>query len=83
MTAKRKTAGFTMPARPAPADVDSWVAGAPAPAPAPAGKLARLTIDLDPELHAAFKVACAIKRVRMVDIAREAIAAWVRENGKT
>lgn len=87
MTTKRKAA-FSMPTHAA--DLDQWVAGADAPpepaaAPqeTPAAKPARLTIDLPPDVHARFKAACAIRRVQMVDVVREAIDHWMRESGKS
>ena len=52
------------------AELDHWVAGGGAAAAAPEGalrherpsaKVARLTIDLPPALHARFKATCALK----------------------
>ena len=71
------------------AQLDEWVKGAeqtPAPAAPPApsptgGKLARLTIDLPPELHARFKATCALKGTRMIDQVRGFIEDWTQKNG--
>jgi hypothetical protein len=73
---------FSLPQR---KPVDEWVenrAGDPTPAPAdppPKIKLARLTIDLDPDLHAKFKAACAIRRTRMIDEVRAFIEAYIQK----
>jgi hypothetical protein len=82
---------FKMPPRsePAAAKVDEWVAGrevaaAPESAPKtdrPQGKVARLTIDLTPELHARFKATCALKGTRMIDEVRQFIEGWTQKNG--
>jgi hypothetical protein len=63
---------FSMPQR---KPVDDWVErvgqGAQEPAEQqPKVKQARLTIDLDPDLHAKFKAACAMRRTRMIDEVR-------------
>jgi|KBSMisStandDraft_5_1062788.scaffolds.fasta_scaffold1512674_1 hypothetical protein len=82
---------FKMPPRtdPAAAKLDQWVAGgetAVAGSEAtprierPAGKVARLTIDLTPELHAKFKATCAIKGTRMIDEVRRFIEGWTQKN---
>jgi ParG len=81
---------FRMPPRtePAAAQVDQWVAGgegaaAPEIAPRPerpAGKVARLTIDLPPDLHAKFKATCALKGTRMIDEVRRFIEGWTQKN---
>jgi hypothetical protein len=83
---------FKMPVRtetPA-ADVDRWVRGDEAPVAAPgsapraerpAGKLARLTIDLPPELHAKFKSTCALRGTRMIDEVRAFIEGWTQKHG--
>jgi hypothetical protein len=75
---------FSLPQR---KPVDEWVerAGGAPPTPAPAEpqpkiKLARLTIDLDPELHAKFKAACAIRRTRMIDEVRTFIEAYTQKD---
>ena len=46
----------------------------------PAGKVARLTIDLPPELHAKFKATCALKGTRMIDEVRRFIEEWIQKN---
>lgn len=81
---------FKMPQRPDPAaaKLDQWVAGPEAETAAvaapradrPAGKVARLTIDLTPELHAKFKATCAIKGTRMIDEVRQFIEEWTQRN---
>jgi hypothetical protein len=80
---------FKMPEKPA-RNVESWVTGEDTPATikpdqgaantAPAGKLARLTIDLPPELHARFKATCALKGTRMIDQVRGFIEDWTQKN---
>ena len=85
---------FRMPPRPVEkaAQVDQWVAGegataAPVSAAGPArveratGKLARLTIDLPPDLHAKFKATCALKGTRMIDEVRGFIESWTQKYG--
>jgi len=82
---------FKMPQRPDPAaaKLDQWVTGeevtaAPAAtirAERPVGKVARLTIDLTPELHAKFKATCAMKGTRMIDEVRRFIDDWTQKNG--
>ena len=83
-------ASFRMPPRPGnSAELDQWVAGeGAAHAPTlgrgsqrPGGKLARLTIDLRPELHAKFKAACALKGTRMIDEVTRFIEDWTQKNG--
>lgn len=80
---------FKMPPRvePAAAKLDQWVAGgevsATPEAPRPersAVKVARLTIDLTPELHAKFKATCALKGTRMIDEVRRFIEEWTQKN---
>jgi len=80
---------FKMPPRAEPptAKLDQWVAGGEAsaapevPRPErPAGKVARLTIDLTPELHAKFKATCALKGTRMIDEVRRFIEEWTQKN---
>ena len=78
-----------MPEKPA-RDVESWVSGEEARgAEKPeqvistkptAGKVARLTIDLPPELHGRFKAACALKGTRMIDQVRGFIDDWTQKN---
>ena len=83
---------FKMPPRQetAAAGIDQWVTGAEegaaAPATAtrterPAGRVARLTIDLPPDLHAKFKATCALKGTRMIDEVRRFIEGWTQKNG--
>jgi hypothetical protein len=81
---------FRMPPRtePAAAKLDQWVAGeegtaaaAPPKAAKPTGKLARLTIDLPPELHAKFKSTCALRGTRMIDEVRRFIEGWTQKQG--
>ena len=81
-------ASFRMPPRPAEkaAQVDQWVAGEEGAATAARterapGKLARLTIDLPPELHARFKATCALKGTRMIDEVRGFIETWTQKHG--
>ena len=45
------------------------------------GKVARLTIDLPPELHAKFKSTCALKGTRMIEEVRRFIEDWIQKNG--
>jgi hypothetical protein len=81
---------FRMPQRTehAAAEIDQWVAGgegavAPETTPRPerpTGKLARLTIDLPPELHAKFKAACALRGTRMIDEVRKFIQTWTQKD---
>jgi len=76
--------------QPSPTAADEWVRGGvastnpppEAPEPAPAGKLARLTIDLPPELRDRFKAACAMQRTKMVDEIRRFIEQWTQEHRK-
>ena len=82
---------FKMPPRsePATAKVDEWVTGREVAATPesvsktdrPQGKVARLTIDLTPELHAKFKATCALKGTRMIDEVRQFIEGWTQRNG--
>jgi hypothetical protein len=74
--------------------VDDWVAGAgeggpppsaaPAERPPPAPKLkpARLTIDIEPGLHARFKAACALNATDMVTEVRQFIESWTTEHSR-
>lgn len=80
---------FKMPQRTeATAKLDQWVAGEATPVAAEtipraersAGKVARLTIDLTPELHAKFKATCAMKGTRMIDEVRRFIENWTQKN---
>jgi ParG len=81
---------FRMPPRPetAAAHLDQWVAGGEgaavsesAPRPErPVGKLARLTIDLPPDLHAKFKATCALRGTRMIDEVRRFIEGWIQKD---
>ena len=80
---------FKMPEKSA-RDVESWVSGEEARATAKpdqatstapiTGKVARLTIDLPPELHARFKATCALKGTRMIDQVRGFIEDWTQKN---
>ena len=80
---------FKMPEKPS-RDVESWVSGEEARATAKvdqptsttqsSGKVARLTIDLPPELHGRFKAACALKGTRMIDQVRGFIEDWTQKN---
>ena len=77
---------FRMPPRtePAVAKLDQWVSGGEGSAPPkpekPTGKMARLTIDLPPELHAKFKATCALKGTRMIDEVRRFIEGWTQKH---
>jgi ParG len=64
---------FKLPER---KSVDDWVQGDEAK---PKVKPARLTIDLDPELHAKFKAATALKGTNMVDQVRSFIESYVKQ----
>jgi hypothetical protein len=44
------------------------------------GKLARLTIDLPPDLHAEFKAACATHRTKKRDEVLAFIERWIQEH---
>ena len=78
--------------QPTPTATDEWVRGGvatatPDPSPQapeadPTGKLARLTIDLSPELRDRFKAACAMHRTKMVDEIRHFIEQWTQEHSK-
>ena len=67
--------------------VDAWVDRAgdeavpPHIDPIPKEKLARLTIDLNVDLHAKFKAACAIRRTRMIDEVRGFIETFIQKAG--
>ena len=79
---------FKMPSRtePATAKLDQWVAGEETTTEAgprierPSGKVARLTIDLTPELHAKFKATCALRGTRMIDEVRRFIEEWTQKS---
>jgi len=81
---------FRMPPKTdaAKAQLDQWVAtgGIDAAKTLPAAgaekkKLARLTIDLPPELHARFKSACALQGTRMIDEVKGFIEQWTQKHG--
>jgi hypothetical protein len=71
------------------AQLDQWVAGKTEAATAAdtsrpertPGKLARLTIDLPPDLHARFKATCALRGTRMIDEVRRFIEDWTQKHG--
>ncbi len=77
---------FRMPQRidPPAAHLDQWVAGEEGTASIKpeksAGKMARLTIDLPPELHGKFKSTCALRGTRMIDEVRRFIENWTQAN---
>jgi hypothetical protein len=77
---------FRMPTRtkPAAAQLDQWVSDGERTIPSkperPTGKLARLTIDLSPELHAKFKATCALRGTRMIDEVRRFIEGWTQKH---
>ncbi len=77
---------FRLPQRtePATAQLDQWVTGGEGTTAAkpekPSGKMARLTIDLPPELHAKFKSACALRGTRMIDEVRKFIETWTQKD---
>ncbi|MBV9783721.1 MAG: hypothetical protein JO264_07865 [Acidisphaera sp.] len=82
----KKVATFKQPSRPDPEALDQWVSptsSGPQPKARPAaseGKPARLTIDLQSELHARFKAACAINKTRMIDEVRNFIKNWTEKH---
>jgi hypothetical protein len=92
MSKTAKKIAFTQPGQERPratTAADEWVRGAaaanpPAEAPeaSPMGKLARLTIDLPPDLRDRFKAACAMQRTKMVDEIRRFIEQWTQEHRK-
>jgi len=43
--------------------------------------VARLTIDLPPELHAKFKSACALRGTKMIEEVRRFIEDWTQKGG--
>jgi hypothetical protein len=67
--------------------LDQWVSGEDSASSGggrpkrPEGKLARLTIDLPPDLHAKFKSICALKGTRMIDEVRGFIEDWTQKHG--
>lgn len=67
---------FTLPTR---KRVDDWVAGEGEGAAKPKVKPARLTIDLDPEMHARFKSATALRGTNMVDEVRRFIERYIEQ----
>ncbi len=67
---------FSLPQR----KVQEWVDGAGEGARPPKGKSARLTIDLDADLHARFKAACALSGTDMVSEVRQFIGGWTQKN---
>jgi hypothetical protein len=79
----KKTA-FRQPAnesRATPTAADDWVRGETAAAPATAmEKLARLTIDVPPDLHARFKAACAQHRTKMKAEVLQFIEDWTQKH---
>jgi hypothetical protein len=94
MNKSGKRIAFTQPSQETRQPVtvaDAWVRGetetetsssaASSPEP-PAGKMARLTIDLPPDLRDRFKAACAMHRTKMVDEIRQFIEEWTQKNGK-
>ena len=92
MNKSGKRIAFTQPSQEArqPATVaDAWVRGetetgsSAASPPGPTGKMARLTIDLPPDLRDRFKAACAMHRTKMVDEIRRFIEEWIQENRKS
>ncbi len=85
----RKTTSFKQPpARPVPVSAENWVKDTRASPIAYSGetrtihtgKPARLTIDLQPELHARFKATCALRTTRMIDEVRRFIEEWTQKN---
>jgi hypothetical protein len=90
MSKTGKKIAFLQPGQergPKAAVADEWVRGAAAASPPMegsegtlAGKSARLTIDLPPELRDRFKAACAMRRTKMVDEVRRFIEQWTQEN---
>ena len=73
-------AAFKMPERRPAAQMDQWVAGAGEGA-KPKAKPARLTIDLEPDLHARFKSTTALRGTNMVDEVRAFIEGYVSQSG--
>jgi hypothetical protein len=67
---------------------DAWVRGetetnsSAVNPPESTGKMARLTIDLEPDLRDRFKAACAMRRTKMVDEIRRFIEEWTQEHRK-
>jgi hypothetical protein len=85
----RKTTFFKQPhARPLPVAAENWIKDAAPLTTADTektnrmttGKLARLTIDLQPELHSRFKATCALRTTRMIDEVRRFIEEWTQKN---
>jgi hypothetical protein len=91
MSKSGKRIAFTQPSqevRQPVAVADAWVRGetetssSAAISPEATGKMARLTIDLPPDLRDRFKAACAMHRTKMVDEIRLFIEEWTQTNGK-
>lgn len=61
-------------------DVDAWVEGREIKPKAKTYK--RLTLDLDPGLHARFKAHCAMRGVKMIDILCRFIEKSVDDSGQ-
>lgn len=80
--AKQATRFPNPPVREISPEADLWVApaGRAAKARAPTG--GRLTLDLGPELHRAFKLACVGEGEKMIEVARAVIEAWTRQHGQ-
>jgi hypothetical protein len=69
-----KAPTFSLPTRKADQKLDQWVNGTTeGQGSQPKAKPARLTIDLDPEVHAKFKAKCALRGTNMVDEVRSFI----------
>lgn len=68
------------------AAADDWVRGGtatdnpPRPVTSATEKLARLTIDLPPDLHGRFKAACAKNRTKMKDEVLYLIEGWTQKH---
>ena len=73
-----KSPTFSLPARKLDPKVDQWVSGE-GQGSQPKAKPARLTIDLDPEVHAKFKAKCALRGTNMVEEVRSFIDSRVAD----